>query len=350
MIHGDEGRQTENVVSDDSNPYAGKLAYSQLSRSCRQVYEEIGQVIENRKTGANLSTTSEEDLCTAYQAFLSDNGGVFWVSGYSWKEHRKDGEVVSLTFYPTYAFSEEDQETYQGYVDEVTADYLAKISPDASDFEKARYVYEMLIYNVSYNESIQENQNILSVFLWGESVCSGFASAAQYMLGLLDVPSMIVYGESMGVNHAWNLVKLDGEYYYLDATWGNTASQKLNSCSYEYLGLNDRQLAATHKVDMYFDPPACEGSKDNYFVHEGLYIQEDAQDQLARILKNGYESGDKATSVMFSSQELLEKEKEELVMGDGLAACFPDENVPRVNVAENDELHILSIVWKTTSY
>lgn len=333
---------TNKIPEETDDPFSGKLAYGQLSSSCRRVYRELYEVVMEQKRGANVSTTDFHELETAYQALMSDHGGIFWVKGYRSEEHYRDGTLRSLTFYPDYAFSEEDRALYQGYVDQVLTDYLAKIPAEASPYEKAKYVYEMLIYNVHYDLSAEENQNILSVFLWGRSVCSGFAGAAQYMLAKLEVPCMVVYGESMGEPHAWNLVRLNGACYHLDATWGNTASAKLGACSYEYLCLNDSQLKGTHRTDMLFPLPACEEIRDNYFVREGLYFEEYEPERLGRLLAERRDAGQKAVSVMFSSEELFKKAWEDFSDEDRRKEYGEDPGEPAPVV--NEELHVLSFL------
>ena len=343
--------QVQKIYSDEkppkeqpqeSGPYTGKIAYAQMTAEAKRVYEAIDEVVTNRKTGANLPTTDEDILHKAWQAYQSDHGGMFWISGYKWNEHWKNDELVSLSFYPNYVFSEEDQQLYQGYINEKMESYLANISADASDYEKAKYIYEMLIYNVTYNLAAKENQNILSVFLWDESVCSGFASAAQYLLEKLRIPCMIVYGQSMGENHAWNLAQLDGEYYYLDTTWGNTASQNLNTCSYEYLGLNDRQIAGTHTIDMYFAPPACEGTEDNYYVHEGLYFENYDREKIGALLENAWENEQKTAAFRFATADLMAEAHADLI--DQYSIGDYCDGMETIQYVENDDLHVLTFV------
>ena len=168
------------------------LARSALDAETQQTYDEILAACLQYKESVSLTTTNEDLLAPAYQAITSDHGELFWVSGYNYTLKTKGDQVTEITFSPKYMFSKEDKELYQGYVDQTVDEYFAKLPDGASDYEKSKYVYEMLVYNVKYNLSAKENQNILSVFLFGESVCNGIASAAQYMLSLLDLPSMIV--------------------------------------------------------------------------------------------------------------------------------------------------------------
>ena len=51
----------------------------------------------------------------------------------------------------------------------------------SSDYEKSKWVYETLINRVDYVADAPDNQNIISVFLNGQTVCQGYSNAANYL-------------------------------------------------------------------------------------------------------------------------------------------------------------------------
>ncbi len=82
-------------------------------------------------------------------------------------------------------------------------------------------------------------------------------------------------GTADGQSHAWNLAKLDGEYYYIDTTWGNATysgdGMGLDSfINYNYFAVTTGELQKTHQPNDDIIVPVCQAVKDNYYVHENL--------------------------------------------------------------------------------
>lgn len=52
-------------------------------------------------------------------------------------------------------------------------------------------------------------------------MCHGYSSTFQLFMDMLDIECITVYGipGSNGVEHSWNMVKLDGEWYCVDVAW-----------------------------------------------------------------------------------------------------------------------------------
>jgi hypothetical protein len=74
-----------------------------------------------------------------------------------------------------------------------------------------------------------------------EVVCEGFAKAYSLLLNYHGVENISVIGQSRGVGHMWNLLRLDdGEWYWCDITWDDKTHSPLGT-DYKYFCVTDTQ-------------------------------------------------------------------------------------------------------------
>lgn len=296
----------------DKLAFEENYAYSTLDNETKKVYDEVLAAILEQKEEVTVSTVETDVLEKAYKAVCADYGGLFWVSGYVYTQYTRGGKLIGMEFTPKYTMDYEERTGLQQQIDASVDELLAGISITDSDYAKAKYVFEILIQNVDYDASADNNQNIISAFLSRATVCQGYACATQYLLKLLGVQSAIVTGNANGESHAWNLVRLDGDYYYMDTTWGNSrylddSSQTAKYINYGYLAVTSEEISRTHMLDNSFELPECTNMEDNYFVQEGRYFTEWNPDGVGTLLAQAWDEGSMETAVKFSSPELYEQ-------------------------------------------
>lgn len=151
-------------------------------------------------------------------------------------------------------------------------------TPGMTDYEKVLAVNEYLVKKKRFARSGQFG--LLSVF--GSTAGDGesFAYAAGLLLDDMGVQSVIVTGymsimknsdidrlELLNSNskpHAWNLVKVDGKYYHLDAARNQEGDHdgQSEANKYNYFLLSDAQMARDHVWRQGFTPKADADSFD----------------------------------------------------------------------------------------
>ena len=88
------------------------------------------------------------------------------------------------------------------------------------------------------------------------TVCAGYARAFQYLLQQLEIPCYYCTGNA-GENHAWDIVRIGGEYYNVDVTWDDT-----EEIGYDYFNKTDAEFAPTHvRTGLSVYLPACMGTE-----------------------------------------------------------------------------------------
>ncbi len=335
-----ETKQLENQPAAREQISVGKYAYEHLDEEGKAVYDEMLTAILNHEEKIKLSTTDLDLMRRAYTAVCGDYGGLFWVEGYVFTRYTKGEELVSLEFAPKYTMTKEERRIMQVQIDDI-----AGISINDTDYDKAKYVYELLALNTEYVKDATDSQNIISVFIKRQTVCQGYACAVQYLLEQLGIQSVIVSGTALGDAHAWNLIRLDGEYYYMDATWGNNGYQngqgpEKSFIDYNYMAMTTEEMKMGHVPDANMELPDCTAVMNNYFIREGTYIEEWDPERMGAVLSQAWMQG-RVVTLRFSD-EILKKQAFRYFIDEGYIADYCD-GITQINYIEDN-------LWKEISF
>ncbi len=299
----------ESFLMQEVFPYA----CGGLSRAEQVWYHDMERILGNFGEGMELSAEGlaagmdESNIDRIFQCVMADHPELFYVEGYSYLKYTKGNRLISIEFSGTYSM---DRETAEGRREEILAaaeEILAGVEKDASDYDKVKYVYDTLICNTDYSLDAPDNQNIYSVFVNHLSVCQGYAKATQYLLNRLGVECTLVLGHvDTGEGHAWNLVKVDGEYYYVDTTWGDVSYQTEGvppvlpsgpAINYDYLNVTTEEILRTHSIGGEGPMPQCVATEANYYVREGALFSSYDRDQMAELFRRKIQEGQEAVTV-----------------------------------------------------
>ena len=155
------------------------------------LYIQIEQAIRQHKEILHVEKdVSESDVRHAIRWVMRDNPDIFWfVHQYHFD---KDNGIVSLR----YRCSPERSAIIQESIDDVVVnDFKIAHVRTLSQLEQVAYVYKWMLTYCNYNTNSAYNQNIDSVFVRRNSVCTGYAKAAQYLFKLLGIESRLVFGK-----------------------------------------------------------------------------------------------------------------------------------------------------------
>lgn len=327
-------------------------AFGKLTEEEQEVYLEILEAIVDFRENVRLSSCDKELISRVFQCVLNDHPEIFYVDGYSYTEYTLGSILKKITFTGSYRFSPEEVEEKQRQIDDYVNQCLADMPEDADEYEKVKYVYEYLIHHTDYDASAKDSQNICSVFLERKSVCQGYAKATQYLLNRAGVFSTLVLGRVVGgEGHAWNLVRIDGEYYYVDTTWGDASYQavggsdypveKIPTINYDYLCVTTEQMELTHTQDNVVEMPECSSMDANFYVKEGVYFTDFDEEKIEKIFTDSYDRGDTYVTLKCEGPDTYRKMQETLI---GEQEVFRYLNCPdkAVSYVENEKQYSLS--------
>lgn len=98
-----------------------------------------------------------------------------------------------------------------------------------SDYQKILEIYNFIAQNVEYDldrkddNSTEIEHSAYATLCERKAVCQGYALSLYRLMLLAGIDCRIVTGKLNGEDHAWNIVRLNGKYYYLDATMDRMA-------------------------------------------------------------------------------------------------------------------------------
>lgn len=164
----------------------------------------------------------------------------------------------------------------QAVSDRVNSIYAACIDSGANgEYEIALWLHDWLTHNANYDYSYTEYQPD-GVLLKGTGVCQSYALAYQLLLNRAGIQNTVISSNQM--DHAWNLVQIDGEWCHVDCTWDDPGTGGAEC--YTYFGMNDSLMSRDHIWDQsaYI---ASSSLKNYYLLRSGSPVATTAEEALA---------------------------------------------------------------------
>ena len=137
---------------------------------------------------------------------------------------------------------------------------LACVDDSMTDLEKALAVHDYFVLNYKYDYTYS-NYSKEKIFTEKKGVCAAYTDAYEYIMqDKLGVPC--VYVSSDGMNHAWNLIKIDGNWYHVDCTWDDSYR-----CQHLHFLVSDSAMADDEREHYDWESPykATSTKYDDYF-------------------------------------------------------------------------------------
>ena len=258
------------LLAKSENGEALCYAYDKLVAGCETIAEHID--IAHRTYEIDL-----EEARLVYRTVVNDHPEFFWLpDGMSMQ-----GSSSKITAFRPYIYDgiAPLREQLAARVTELTADLVGK-----SDYDISRILHDRLADANTYRGNI-DDQTAFGSLVRGESVCAGYARGYQLLMQTLGIPVFVVTGHSKGEAHAWNLVQLDGEWYYTDVTWDDQ-NDNGGEIYYAYLNLTYDRITEDHTATEWTDLlPRSTATAANYHVRNDAVMATPDVSRIAALLK-----------------------------------------------------------------
>ena len=170
---------------------------------------------------------------------------------------------------------------------------LTRQAANLNEKEKELFIHDFIAENVKYDKLKKEySHEIIGALGNGTAVCEGIAKAVKILCDELNIWCIIALSEAnpdkgIKYRHAWNVVRIDGQYYHLDATFDNTLSRN-NLIRYDYVNLSDKQIFRDHEP-VIWKVPVCSDSDHFYYKEKKISwtTMDTVQSRTKQAVKKG---------------------------------------------------------------
>jgi len=334
--------------------------FNQIPSELNEIYRELYERLKNYEDSADLyASVSAEDFWTAYYSVLADHPEFFWVgTSAQIKESALTRKVMGYEISTT--VEKKNRDHLRASLEAAADECIAGISPEASDYEKIKYVYEYLINTTDYDAESPNNQNIQSALLGHNSVCAGYSKAFQYILHRMGMFCTYITGKTTdGSDHGWNMVRIDGIYYHVDVTWGdpvfvNAEAEETSSVmNYNYLCCTDEEIYKTHIPDVDVPLPSCTDDSYNYYKRNNLYYEGFDYNSIYNALMNSVWADQPYIVMKFGSREAYDTARYELfengMLNDAGQYLMEVYGASSWNYRyqTDDDFYLITVFWKS---
>lgn len=295
--------------------YGRQLLVGEGNSRLLSAYDLIAASMEqyNREIDISHLRLSVAEAQKVYAYYVDDYPQHFWRSGYYslsvYEDENHRQTVAWIT--PDYTFDSdaairaartEMQAALQKILDGITA--------DMSGYERELLLHDRLVTSIVYDADRLDDPHIFTMYgalVNGRAVCEGYARAFQYLMYQAGIPCLIAKGVSDNpggepVGHAWNVVKIDGDYYHLDATWNDPvieggASEDIRF--YYYFNLTTEEILRDHEIYstavdgsvLTYPLPTCTANQYNYYIYSKAVIEAAAVQPVAEAIAGAANAG-----------------------------------------------------------
>lgn len=295
-----------------------------LDEDGQRGYREMLEGIRNLKEKFYLSLSGDAEIDKVYHAVLKDHPELFWV-------HNRE-KVYKTTFTnqdycqfsPGYSYTDQERGEILQAMEDAYQRVLTEIPDGVDDYQKVMAVYTYIIDNTDYVVS-EDDQSIAGTFWKKEAVCAGYAGAVQYLLERLGVTCIYVDGDARNSTqgHAWNIVQLDGQYYYVDATNGDqpeflgsyaVSLAEHKTTIYDYLCPFPQEYEINYTASDEFEVPVCTASDKNFYVMNGACFDSYDRDRVYDLCRLRIDNNAAVVRFKFSTQEAYDEAYADLIV------------------------------------
>jgi len=241
--------------------------FSQLNKEQQKAYYAMYEGLKNIREAFPVPRLSNRELSDIYFMIRMDHPEIFYSVKFSYRYYPDSTAVEML---PEYLFTKDKIMDHRRAM-EARVKKLARQAADLDEKGKELFIHDFIVNSVKYDKLKKEySHEIIGALGNGVAVCEGMAKAVKILCDELKIWCIVALSEAnpekgIKYRHAWNVIRIGGKYYHLDATFDNTLSKE-DVIRHDYVNLSDKQIYRDHEPVIWKVPECSDG--DSFYYRE----------------------------------------------------------------------------------
>ena len=269
--------------------------YTQLNKQEQAAYYALLQGLNSLAPSFMVPRLEGDALFKIHFLLRLDHPEVFWSAGMKYKYYDNSSSVEVV---PEYLFDKKKIQEHQKAMNS-RVEKVARPAAGLKEEEKLKYIHDFICENVYYDKlKKQYSHEIIGPMGQGVGVCEGIAKSVKILCDALNIWCTIAISEAnpekgIKYRHAWNVLKINGKYYHLDATFDNSLGKGRDKVAaeelrYDYFMLSDKQVFRDHEPVIWRVPECSDGEAFYYKAKKVSFTKlEDIRKRSAQAVKKG---------------------------------------------------------------
>jgi hypothetical protein len=246
--------------------------YAALTTPQKQLYammEDTFRSVSNSLEIPEEMTITADDFDTVFAIFLNKDPYDYYLYPSATTSYSKTtNKLYSVTF--SYLYPKINVTSRHEKTDSAVNEAIANIRTKSSDYDRVVAIFELLSEKITFDDNSDDSQNIYGALVDGRANCMGYSFAFKRLCNEVGIEAITVSGtNTQGTPHMWNMVNIGGDWYQIDATFGDPDTGYIN---FDYCLTTDARLLSGYTAEETLAPyPKAVSMEDNYYVKSGLF-------------------------------------------------------------------------------
>ncbi len=190
---------------------------------------------------------TEAQLHFVLSAYTMDHPEVFWLDSKFAYYTTKSLTYLQLNSGLSPDKIKEDASALKQNIDDI----FDSMPGNLSLYDRELYLHDAFVERCTYADIDDAQTDKFRVYtsvgalVDFSAVCEGYSRAMQILLSACGIETYYASGIGNKTLHMWNTVNLDGEWYFLDATWNDNDD---GDTDYDHFNLTTQQLLMDHTI------------------------------------------------------------------------------------------------------